>query len=127
MTDHKQNTMSRQSAIEAPAAQAHPMQRIILSADGALQLCLVPEEVAADLPGWADRFQDWMRTAPEASCFRRVFPSGSIGLCYNEEDFIAWLAETVFPDSPARVLETLGFIHPLRLPEPLRSLPRYNF
>ena len=103
------------------------MKHVLLSADGPIRVYSVPDEVAADLYEWADRFRDWMQNAPEASCYRTVFPSGTIGLCFTEEDFIQYLNNVAFPEQPSSLLEELGWANPLHLDEPYRSYPRYNF
>ena len=103
------------------------MKHVLLSADGPIRLCAVPDPVAEDLPEWADRFRAWMETAPEAAHHRHVFPGGEVGLAFNEQDFIVWLAEVAFPEQPAAVLEDLGHINPRRAAAPVRSLEWYNF
>ena len=103
------------------------MKHVLLSADGPVCICAVPDKVAEDLPEWADRFRSWMETAPEAARFRHVFPGGEVGLAFNEQDFIVWLAEVAFPEQPASVVEELGFMNPRSAAEPVRSMEWYNF
>jgi len=103
------------------------MNNVLLSADGPLRVYSVPDEVAADLRGWADRFREWMLHAPEAACYRRAFPSGAIGLCFNEEDFIAYLNNVIFPDQPSVLTESFDADDSSCLPEPFCSYPQYNF
>ena len=100
------------------------MKQILLSADGPIRVYSVPDEVAADLYEWADRFRDWMQNAPEASCYRTVFPSGTIGLCFNEEDFIQYLNNVAFPEQPSVFVQE---VEEDNIPEAFRSCPWFNF
>ena len=103
------------------------MTPVILSADGPIRVYSVPDEVAADLHGWADRFYTWMQHAPEAAACRRVFSDGTIGLCFNEEDFIAYLNNVTFPDQPSVMVTELTADAPSDLPAPFSSYPYFNF
>ena len=103
------------------------MKHVLLSADGPIRVYSVPDAVAADLLGWAERFYEWMQHAPEAATLRQVFPSGDIGFCFNEEDFVHYLSSVIFPDQPVSLVEELEADELSDLPEPYRSYPYYYF
>ena len=102
------------------------MKNILLSADGPVRVYSVPDEVATDICEWADRFRDWLHTAPEAAPHRFQTKYG-VGLRFTEADFIAYLNTVAFPAQRSCLVEELGFINPRNAPEPICSYEWYNF
>ncbi|MBR2408084.1 MAG: hypothetical protein IKB07_03935 [Lachnospiraceae bacterium] len=99
------------------------MKQIILSADGECGLYLVPDEVVDNLPKYIGDFRDWMVYAPEASKYRR-----DDCLCFNKTDFIDYLNNQVFLETPSVFLKNLGFINPWEeVPEEYKGCIHYNF
>lgn len=103
------------------------MPNILLSADGPIRAYSVPEEIYANLSDWIDRFYDWMAHAPEAAALRQVFPSGTIGFRFTEEDFIMYLNSVAFPDQPSVLVEEMDADALSNLPNSFRNCPYYNF
>jgi len=86
------------------------MEHLILSADGLLSVYLVPEKVINNLEKYCNEFWDWMQKSPYADKYR-VDIGDSIGLSYNEHDFVEYLNEWVFPDKPSQLVEKLDGVY----------------
>ena len=85
------------------------MKNVILSADGDYMLYAVPDIVADDLGRYCMEFcTEWLFTSPRAERYRRSLPGGIVGVCYNEEDFIAYLNQWVFPQEQSVLIKSLG-------------------
>lgn len=100
------------------------MKQIILSADGECGLYLVPDDVVDNLPKYLTDFHEWMINAPEASKYRQEEEC----LCFTEVDFIEYLNDQVFQDTPSVFVKNLGYINPWEeLPEEYKGCIKYNF
>ena len=81
------------------------MKEVIISADGDSKVYLVPDVVANKLREYCIDFCDkWMRTSPNAEKYRM-----NGGWCFNEEDFIEYLNEYVFPEQKSSFVKNLGW------------------
>ena len=99
------------------------MGKVILSADGDRHIYLVPKEVSDNLKKYCDDFLNWMKNDPEAEDYRRYGI-----LDYNEEDFVKYLNERVFPDRPSEEIKNLGYTENGNvLPDEYSKYPWYNF
>ena len=100
------------------------MKEIILSADGDSVMYLVPDEVANNLKKYCIEFCDvWIRKSPHAKRYRT-----SRGVCYNEEDFIDYLNNYIFPTQKSVFVKNLGWIaFDSKFPEPYVNCPTFNF
>ena len=99
------------------------MKQIILSADGESKVYAVPDAVADDLRKYCLAFDEWLRESPEAEKYR-------IGdcVCYNEDDFIAYLNQYVFPGEKSVLVKNLGWTNlDKKLPRKYKNLPYFNF
>jgi hypothetical protein len=92
------------------------MKPIILSADNAPSVYLVPNVVAERLNDFVLEFDVWLREAPEAN--------EHILVSYTEEDFIKWLNKFKFPDELSILVEQLGWN---KIPSKYKECPRFNF
>ena len=95
------------------------MKEIILSADGARVLYLVPDAVADRLQEYCIEFCDhWLWNSPDAKHLRT-----KQGACFTEADFIEYLNKHLFPEEKAVLVKTLGE----KVPPEYKDLPRFNF
>jgi len=103
------------------------MEYIILSADSAPSVHLVPKDVADNLEKYCKRFWEWMATSPYADKHRVDF-DGYLGLCYDEHDFIEYLNKWVFPDTPSKLIEKFDdFCKVEDRPDKYRHCKEFNF
>ena len=100
------------------------MKEVILSADGDSIVYLVPDAVADDLRKYCLAFCcKWLRTSPDARKYRM---NGIY--CYNQDDFIEYLNQHVFPEQPSIFVKNLGWTGLGRsLPAEYRNCPYFNF
>ena len=100
------------------------MKEVIISADGDSIVYLVPDAVADDLRKYCIYFCDkWMKTSPDARKYKT-----KEGYCYNEEDFIDYLNEYVFPEQKSVFVKNLGWTDCGRnLPPEYKNHPYFNF
>ena len=100
------------------------MKEVIISADGDSKVYLVPDVVADNLSEYCIEFCDkWMRTSPHAEKYRL-----HEGWCFNEEDFIEYLNEYIFPEQKSVLVKNLGWTDlGENLPAEYQSLPYFNF
>ena len=100
------------------------MKQIVLSADGERKVYSVPDAVADHLEKYCLEFcTSWLPSSPNAQKYRR----GGV-LCYNEEDFIAYLNQWIFPEEPSFLVDNLGWVDfGSALPGPYRGCPEFNF
>lgn len=83
----------------------------------------VPDAVASSLDEYCMKFcAEWLWKSPHAEKYRRNV-QGTVCVCYNEADFIAYLNQWVFPDAPSALLKNLG----QNIPKEYRNLPAFNF
>ena len=100
------------------------MKHVILSADGDCVVYLVPDAVADSLEKYCLEFaRDWLHHSPRAERFRIEG-----GVCYSEEDFIAYLNQYVFPEERSVPVKNLGRMDRGEdLPEEYRGCPCFHF
>lgn len=101
------------------------MKNIIISADGDRLVYSVPDVVADNLDQYCTEFCDkWLRTSTRAEKYRI---DGV--LCYNEQDFIEYLNEYLFPGEQSVYVENLGPMgtDELPIPERYKDCPAFNF
>lgn len=98
------------------------MREILLSADGDINLYLVPDEAAENLQKYCLEFCKWMNTSPDAKQF--YFKTGKKSYAYYpEEAFIGYLNKYVF-DEQSRYIKTFKRSD---LPKKYDDLPYFNF
>lgn len=99
------------------------MKRVLLSADGEISVYAVPDVVADNLGKYCMGFCDWLQTSPHAEKYRT-----DIGVNYTERDFIQYLNDWIFSDSPSKLVETLNKVWDIaEVPEKHKNLEWYNF
>ena len=97
------------------------MKYIVISADGDSKVYSVPDAVADNLREYCWEFHEWLINSPHAEKYRI---HGMV--CYNEEDFIEYLNEWLFPEQKSVFVENLGWIDE-NFPMPYTRCPYYNF
>ncbi|MDE6590184.1 MAG: hypothetical protein K2K53_07565 [Oscillospiraceae bacterium] len=99
------------------------MKNVILSADGDYMLYSVPDAVAGQLDEYCMEFcREWLWKSPHAEKYRKTV-RGTVCVCYNEADFIAYLNQWVSPDEQSVLQENLG----AQIPEEYRNSPAFHF
>ena len=100
------------------------MKPVVLSADGERKVYSVPDLVAEHLSEYCLDFAvDWLRNSPQAKKYRN-----DRGFCFNEDDFIDYLNQYVFPDEKSVLVKNLGWIDfDSKLPAPYCDYPQFNF
>lgn len=100
------------------------MKPVIISADGERKVYAVPDVVADHLEDYCQEFCCvWLVSSPDAKRYRK---HGA--LVYNEEDFIQYLNQYRFPDTPSTLVENLGWIDfQTPLPKKYQNCPSFNF
>ena len=100
------------------------MKEIILSADGASVVYLVPDAVADNLSNYCIEFcGNWLWKSPDAKRFRM-----GPGVCYTEADFIDYLNQYIFPEQKSVLVKNLGWTDlGKNLPLEYKSHPYFNF
>ena len=100
------------------------MKEVIICADGDSKVYLVPDVVANNLREYCIEFCDkWMRTSPNAEKYRT-----NGGYCFNDEDFIEYLNEYIFPKQKSSLIINLGWTDlEENLPVGYQSIPYFNF
>ncbi len=100
------------------------MKNVVLSADGEKYVYSVPNTVADNLEEYCGIFCNvWLRDSVDAKKYRKKG-----GLQYNQQDFILYLNNHLFPNKPSKFVENLGFINfGESLPEKYKDTPRFNF
>lgn len=103
------------------------MKNVLLSADGEISAFSVPDEAAEHLEQYCQEFCcNWLYESPDAEKYR-VKMSGTVGVCYNEKDFIDYLNQYVF-DEPSVLVETFAGVYDARkVPEEYIGLPCFYF
>ncbi len=100
------------------------MKVVVLSADGPRYVYSVPNIVAENLEKYCNEFCcEWLLNSPDAKKYRKKG-----GLHYDQEAFIAYLNEHIFPNKPSMLIEKLGWINfgdPL--PEKYKDAMEFNF
>ena len=100
------------------------MKEVIISADGDSKVFLVPDVVADNLREYCIEFSHkWMMTSPHAEKYRL-----NEGWCFNEEDFIEYLNEYIFPEQKSVLVKNLGWTDlGENLPAEYQDHPYFNF
>ena len=100
------------------------MKEVIISADGASKVYLVPDVVANDLNKYCIEFCDkWMKTSPNVKKYKMqgVY-------CFSEEDFNHYLNEDVFPKQKSIFVKNLGWTDlGSNLSDEYKEYPYFNF
>lgn len=103
------------------------MRNVLLSADGEISVFSVPDKVADNLEEYCLEFCcHWLYESPQAAKYR-VKMSGTIGVCYNEKDFIDYLNQYVCDERSSLITTLSGVYRKEELPEEYAGLPYYNF
>lgn len=99
------------------------MKEVILSADGPSAIYIVPDIVADNLHDYCLEFCcNWLRKSPFAAKYRR----GNV-LCYNEQDFIDYLNEHIFPQENSVLVQNLGYMTAKEQKQRFKDVPAFNF
>ncbi len=100
------------------------MKYILLSADSETFVYLVPDEVADNLRKYCIEFcNKWLLKSPNAKKYRI-----KNSLCYNEVDFIDYLNTWIFPDTPSKFIESIGWVNSKEdIPSEYRECEFFNF
>ncbi len=103
------------------------MRNVLLSADSEISVFSVPDKVADNLEEYCLEFCcHWLYESPQAAKYR-VKMSGTIGVCYNEKDFIDYLNQYVCDEQSSLITTLSGVYRKEELPKEYAGLPYYNF
>lgn len=100
------------------------MKQVILSADNAPSVYLVPDVVADNLEKYCYDFcSNWIWTGEQ----REKYIINGVA-CYTEKDFIEYLNNCIFPHEMSKWVETLSFIsNREELPSIYKDCSWFNF
>jgi hypothetical protein len=99
------------------------MKYILLSADCNPSVYLVPSELEDNLSKYISLFYEWLAKSPQAEKYRI-----EDGLCFNETDFVQYLNDNFFSETPLVFIETLELNGvEENIPEKYSECVRYNF
>lgn len=99
------------------------MKEVILSADGDSYVYLVPDVVAENLREYCIEFDNWLSDSPDAKKYRT-----KRGICFNQEDFIDYLNQYIFPEQQSAFVKNFGETSEgQNLPKKYKSHPYFNF
>ena len=100
------------------------MKNVVISADGDRKVYSVPDVVAENLSEYCLEFcTNWVQNSPHAKKYQIHG-----GVCYNEDDFIEYLNEYLFPNDKSVLVKNLGWIDfHAKLPAPYTHCPQFNF
>lgn len=103
------------------------MKRILLSADSEISVFTVRDRVADHLEQYCLEFcSNWLHKSPDAAKYR-VKTGDTIGVCYNEKDFIDYLSQYIC-DEQSSLVTSLTEVYPGdKLPVEYAGLPYFNF
>ena len=101
------------------------MKYVLLSHDHDPSVYSVPDEVANNLRKYCIEFcVNWLEESPHAQKYHSE--NGSIS--YNEEDFIEYLNEWIFPNEKSVYIETIDFMQTEKdKPEKYKDCAWFNF
>lgn len=103
------------------------MKRILLSADSEISVFTVPDRVADNLEQYCLEFcSNWLHKSPDAEKYR-VKTGDTIGVCYNEKDFIDYLNQYICDEQSSLVTSFTEVYPGDKLPEEYAGLPYFNF
>ena len=103
------------------------MKRILLSADSEISVFTVPDRVADNLEQYCLEFcSDWLHKSPDAEKYR-VKTGDTVGVCYNEKDFIDYLNQYICDEQSSLVTSFTEVYPGDKLPEEYAGLPYFNF
>ena len=103
------------------------MKNVLLSADSAISVFSVPNEVADNLEKYCLEFCcHWLQESPDAAKYR-VKTGGIVSVCYTEKDFIDYLNQYIC-DEQSELITTLPDVFgEYNLPDEYIGLPYFNF
>lgn len=103
------------------------MKRILLSADSEISVFTVPDRVADNLEHYCLEFcSNWLHKSPDAEKYR-VKTGDTIGVCYNEKDFIDYLNQYICEEQSSLVTSLTEVYAGDILPAEYAGLPYFNF
>ena len=104
------------------------MKQVILSADGDSVVYSVPDVVAENLEKYCLYFcTKWIRSDPGAKKYR-VERNGTVGFCYDQDDFIDYLNTCLFPNEQSKRIRNLGrTASEEEYPQEYRGMPKFCF
>lgn len=103
------------------------MKRILLSADSEISVFTVPDRVADNLEQYCLEFcSNWLHKSPDAEKYR-VKTGDTIGVCYNEKDFIDYLNQYICDEQSSLVTSLAEVYSGDKLPAEYAGLPYFNF
>ena len=103
------------------------MKHILLSADSEISVFTVPDRVADNLEQYCLEFcSDWLHKSPDAEKYR-VKTGDTVGVCYNEKDFIDYLNQYICDEQSSLVTSFTEVYPGDKLPEEYAGLPYFNF
>ena len=103
------------------------MKNVLLSADSAISMYAVPDEVADHLKEYCLEFCcNWLYKSPDAVKYR-VKMGNVVGVHYNEKDFIDYLNQYIC-DTQSVLITTFVDVYDMdKLPDQYTGLPYFNF
>lgn len=103
------------------------MKNILLSADSAIRVFSVPDDVADNLEAYCQELCcHWLHESPHAAKYRVLMGGMSI-VCYSEMDFIEYLNRFICAETSVLVTTLAGVCGEADLPEEYAGLPYFNF
>ena len=99
------------------------MKTIVLGSGGTKKVYSVPDKIADNLEDACWYFRSfWIFESPQSE---RFVKNGVA--CYNDTDFIDYLNNWEMPEFKSVLIETLGCIEGMEIPEKYKDCPRYSF
>ncbi|MDO4270465.1 MAG: hypothetical protein Q4C72_06020 [Eubacteriales bacterium] len=103
------------------------MKNVLLSADSEISVFSVPDEVANELEKYClDFCCHWLHESPDAAKYR-VPMGNTVGVRYNEKDFIAYLNQCICEETSMLVTTLTDVYEEENLPKEYIGLPYFNF
>nr|WP_304430746.1 hypothetical protein [uncultured Acetatifactor sp.] len=103
------------------------MKRILLSADSEISVFTVPDKVADNLEQYCLEFcSNWLHKNPDAEKYR-VKTGDTIGVCFNEKDFIDYLNQYICDEQSSLATSLTKVYAGDELPEEYAELSYFNF
>lgn len=103
------------------------MKNVLLSADSEISVFLVPDEVADNLEQYCwDFCYNWLFQSPDAAKYR-VKMGNTMGVCYNEKDFIDYLNQYICEEQSLWITSLPEVYAGDELPKEYAGLPYFNF
>ena len=103
------------------------MKNVLLSADSEISVFSVPDKVADNLREYCLEFCcHWLYQSPSAAKYR-VKMGDTIGVCYNEKNFIEYLNQYICDEQSSQITTLSGIYRKDELPKEYAKLPYFNF